>query len=94
MPRPSARVATVAVILDCDDGDVRRMIDKGELEAHGKGIRGIRVFLDSVRAYQDRKTKPLPPRAPALIHRPKARAPASSAAFHHAMAGLRAKGLA
>lgn len=93
-PRPSARVATVAGILDCDDGDVRRLIRNGELETHGKGIRGVRVFLDSVRAYQDRQAKPLRPRAPALVHRAKMPAPASTASFRAAMAGLKAKGLA
>lgn len=93
-PRPSARVATVAGILDCDESDVRRLVRAGELEAHGKGIRGIRVFLDSVRAYQDRQAKPLPPRSPGLVHRPKPRTQASTAAFRSAMAGLKAKGLA
>lgn len=93
-PRPSARVATVAGILDCHPGDVRRLVDQGELETHGKGVRGIRVFLDSVRAYQERQSKPLPPRARALVHRPRSPAAASTAAFRHAMAGLRAKGLA
>lgn len=51
-PRPSARVARVAAILDCDPSDVRRMLRAGELEGHGKGIRGKRVYLDSVAAYQ------------------------------------------
>lgn len=51
--RPSARVATVAELLDCDESDVRRMVREGRLAAHRHGIRGIRVFLDSVRAYQD-----------------------------------------
>lgn len=94
LPRPSARVATVAGMLDCHPGDVRRLIDQGEIEAHGKGVRGIRVFLDSVRAYQERQAKPMPAKAPALIHKPQAPAPASTAAFRAAMAGLRAKGLA
>jgi len=94
MPRPSAKVATVAEILGCDPGDVRRLIRAGEIEAHGIGVRGVRVFLDSVRAYQERRAKPLPPKAPAHIHRPKAPANASSARFRAMMAGLKAKGLA
>lgn len=93
-PRPSARVATVAELLDCDEGDVRRLIRQGEIEAHGKGIRGVRVFLDSVRAYQDRQAKPLPPRSKAVVHKPKPRSAASTASFRAAMAGLKAKGLA
>jgi excisionase family DNA binding protein len=52
-PRPSARVATVAELLDCDETTIRRMIQKGQLQAHGTGKRGIRVYLDSVTAYQE-----------------------------------------
>jgi len=94
MPRPSAKVATVAEMLGCDPGDVRRLIRAGEIEAHGIGERGVRVFLDSVRAYQDRRAKPLAPHAPAHIHKPKAPAATSSARFRAMMAGLKAKGLA
>ncbi|HEX4027483.1 MAG TPA: helix-turn-helix domain-containing protein, partial [Rhizomicrobium sp.] len=50
--RPSARVSRVADLLDCDESEVRRLIDGGELQAHGLGKRGVRVFLDSVAAYQ------------------------------------------
>lgn len=92
-PRPSARVATVAELLDCDQGDVRRLVRSGELEAHGKGKRGIRVFLDSVRAYQDRQSRPAMTGPASLIHKPRARAAASTARFRAAMAGLAAKGL-
>lgn len=92
-PRPSAKVATVAEMLDCDQGDVRRLVKAGEIEAHGKGKRGIRVFLDSVRGYQDRQTKAATGSRQGLIHKPKARAQASSARFRAAMAGLSAKGL-
>lgn len=91
-PRPSAKVSTVAGLLDCDDGDVRRLVRAGELEAHTKGKRGIRIFLDSVREYQDRQARPSPAVSPP-IHRPKARAAASSAAYKAALAGLAAKGL-
>lgn len=70
-PRPSARVARVAELLDCDERKVRRLIDLGELEAHGLGIRGLRVFLDSIADYQAGRprqiknaiTKPAKPRA-------------------------------
>lgn len=70
-PRPSARVARVAELLDCDERKVRRLIDDGDLETHGLGIRGLRVYLDSVADYQaDRPRqakspvdKPLKPRA-------------------------------
>lgn len=92
--RPSARVARVAELLDCHPGDVRRLLDDGELEAHGKGIRGIRVYLDSVRDYQDRQARPAKPRKLKVIHKAKPKAPASTASFRSAMARLQAKGLA
>lgn len=93
-PRPSARVATVAELLDCDQGDVRRLVRLGELEAHGKGKRGIRVFLDSVRAYQDRHSRPAMGRPSQPIHTRRRIAPASTASYRAALAGLKAKGLA
>jgi hypothetical protein len=92
--RPAARVATVAGLLDCHPGDVRRLVDDGELEAHGKGVRGIRVYLDSVRDYQDRRARPAKARQGQVIHKSKAKSAASTAAFRAAMAGLQAKGLA
>jgi hypothetical protein len=92
--RPSARVATVADMLDCHPGDVRRLVHAGELEAHGKGIRGIRIFLDSVRAYQDRQAKPRPlAGAPGFVHKPRHSSRASTASFRSALAGLAVKGL-
>lgn len=92
LPRPSARVATVAKILECDPSDVRRMIRKGDLEAHVKGVRGVRVFLDSVADYQARLTiKPSAERT--VIHKSKPRSAPSTAAFRAAMAGAKAKGI-
>lgn len=93
LPRPSARVAHVAEVLDCDPSDVRRLISAGEIEIHRKGVRGIRVFLDSVRAYQERQSEPLPSRAPAVIHKAKAPATASSAAYRATMARAKALGI-
>ncbi|HWU54800.1 MAG TPA: helix-turn-helix domain-containing protein, partial [Rhizomicrobium sp.] len=52
-PRPSARVKTVAKLLEIDASQVRRMVADGSLEAHRIGKRGIRIFLDSVQAWQD-----------------------------------------
>jgi hypothetical protein len=91
--RASARVATVAQLLDCHPADVRGLLLKGELEWHRKGIRGIRVFLDSVRDYQDRQASPRQRCAAPLVHRRKHPSGASTAAFRSAMAGLAAKGL-
>lgn len=58
-PRPSARVARVAELLDCDERKVRRLIDLGELETHGLGVRGLRVFLDSIADYQAGRPRPI-----------------------------------
>lgn len=94
LPRPSARVSRVAEILDCDEGDVRRLLDQGKLEGHRKGKRGIRVYLDSVRYYQEGAPF-VPTRIPrgsleTFKRRPAA---ASTAAHLSAMASLRAKGI-
>ena len=92
--RASARVATVAGLLDCHPSDIRRLVDAGELQAHTKGTRGVRVFLDSVADYQARQARhPRGTRKPAAA-RPHGKPPAATAAFRRAMAGLKAKGLA
>lgn len=92
LPRPSARVATVAELLDCDPGDIRRLIREGELETHGKGKRGLRIYLDSVRDYQVRRVRRARPRSPSA-GAPHRRGPASTSAHLAAMASLRAKGI-
>jgi excisionase family DNA binding protein len=90
--RRSARVSTVAEMLDDTPSQIRRMIDRGEIEAHREGKRGIRVFLDSVQAWQERhpiKAK----NTPKAQEKPKTRAKASAAAHNQAMAHLRDLGL-
>lgn len=54
-PRESRRVKTVALLLELDESQVRRLIEDRELETHGIGKRGVRIYLDSVLAYQERK---------------------------------------
>ena len=93
VPRRSARVATVAELLDCEPGDIRKMIRAGELEAHGKGVRGLRVYLDSVRDYQERhKVLPVGEKQnePAPEQRRKA---ASTASYREAMARAKSLGI-
>lgn len=83
--RPSARVRTVADILDCDESQVRRLILAKKLETHGLGKRGLRVYLDSVRDYQaGKEPAPKPKSVPSKAGR---------AAHLHAMAELRARGI-
>jgi excisionase family DNA binding protein len=90
--RPSARVAVVAGLMDCHPSEIRRLINSGDLEAHRTGIRGIRIFLDSVQLYQERRTcVPKSARREAAVTKPRVRTP--TAAFQSAMSNLKAKGL-
>jgi excisionase family DNA binding protein len=88
--RPSARVATVAVLLDCHPSDVRHLIHAGDLEAYRPGGRGVRVFLDSVQAHQERQTQPAPKRAAQFIRCPKRPLPPPTMAFRTAISWPRA----
>lgn len=67
--RPSVTVAKAAHDLSCDESTVRALLRAGDLEGHriGKGMcrkksgkkidpRGVRVFIDSIAAYQRRHT--------------------------------------
>jgi hypothetical protein len=90
MVRPSARVARVAGLLDCDESDVRRMLRSGELEGHSKGVRGKRVYLDSVATYQESRAIVPEVRGPAPTAK---RITVSSAAHRAAAASLRESGI-
>lgn len=87
--RRSARVSTVARILDCDESQIRRLIRAGTLEAHRIGKRGLRVFLDSVVAYQEARAEP------SRLDRQMSRQKRVAARSSHlaALAKLRARGL-
>jgi hypothetical protein len=50
--RQSRKGATVAAALELEESQVRRLVDAGELEAHGIGKRDLRIYLDSVADYQ------------------------------------------
>jgi hypothetical protein len=92
--RPSVRVAKLAEAWDCDVTQINRLIDAGELEAHGLGIRARRVYLDSARDYQARKA--VAPKSPAAKPgAPATRAPSAvdRTAHRAAMARLRACGV-
>jgi excisionase family DNA binding protein len=92
--RLSARVARVAAILDCDKSQVYRLINTGELEAHGLGRRGVRVYLDSVDAYRERQAKvPVGTPATRRLVIKSGCSPASRAAHLAAVAKLRDDGI-
>jgi len=88
-PRPSARVATIAEMLDCAESDVRRLIDCGQLSAHGLGRRGVRVYLDSVADYQASHNRA----AKKAVEKPAPRQNTSRAAHLAAAAELRKSGI-
>ena len=89
MVRPSARVSAVAQMMDCDQSQVRRLVKTGALESHRVGKRGLRIFLDSVAAYQESRTERIVcPREQKQQKRAIARK-----SYKDALATLRARGL-
>ena len=84
--RPSVRVARLAEAWDCDVSQINRLIDAGELEAHGLGIRARRVYLNSAQDYQARKS--IAPKRPAggpLVNKPRAPPAVDNAAHRTAI---------
>lgn len=53
-PRAQATIKRVAELLAYSDRYVRDLCNRGELETNGRPGRGLRIFLDSVAAYQRR----------------------------------------
>lgn len=53
LQRPSLRVSKVASLLEVDVSTVYKMIRSGQIKAHKIGKRGLRVFADSVRDFQE-----------------------------------------
>lgn len=53
--RASVSVATAAGRLDCDNSTIRKLLASGELEGHRLGKRALRVYVDSIEAYQRRR---------------------------------------
>lgn len=90
--RPSARVRTVAKMLEWDQSQVRRAVESGALEAYRVGKRGVRIFIDSVRDYQEGKR--IAPVAAKLSPAQSSNSTRiSSRAHRSAMAELRARGI-
>lgn len=91
--RQSARVSTVARLLDEAPSQIRRMITAGDLEAHRSGKRGVRVFLDSVQALQEARISGQKAGAPAPQGPPKPLSKATQAAHRAAIGHLQDLGL-
>lgn len=91
--RPSARVRAVADMLGDDPSHIRRMVKAGDLQAHRHGKRGIRIFLDSVEAYQRDQTINGQSRAAKNCAPPKVMSGATKTAHRHAVNFLESIGL-
>lgn len=89
--RRSVRVAKVAEALDIDQSTVRRLLDRGDLEGHKVG-RGIRIYVDSVQAYQEGK-RVAPPKPEGAPERKPRRKVEPSAELEEALAYMRSLGL-
>jgi hypothetical protein len=91
--RRSARVCTVAGMLDEEPSQIRRMLSRGDLEGHRTGKRGVRIYLDSVIEWQRRnpvggQTSPKKGETAG-----QSTSPATKAAHRHAVADLRRAGI-
>lgn len=56
VPRPQASVKKVAALLDFSERHIRELCARGELEYSGR-LRGFRIYLDSVAAWQERNRR-------------------------------------
>jgi hypothetical protein len=90
--RTSRPLRDVAEMMGCDPSHIRKLIDRGELEAFRYGRRGIAVFLDSVADFQERN-RIVPKNERQKPLRPSYSRPASTAAFRAAMVSAEKKGL-
>jgi excisionase family DNA binding protein len=77
-------------LLDLDERSVRRLIDDGDIEAHRVGKRGVRVFLDSVSAYQ---TANIMKAAPVMARQKQQHSTATKTAHRAAEVALRKSGI-
>ena len=89
--RQSASIAAVAIRLGVSADHVRRLIEAREIEAYRAGRRAIRIFLDSVAAWQAREAFAGERRPPAPARQVAAqRRQTTTAAHDAAMARLKA----
>lgn len=90
--RRSVRVGTAARDLDIDERDVRQLLKDGALEGHMKGKRGVRVYVDSIAAWQG--ARPRGGAAETAPARAAARSAPQSPSFREALAYLARNGIA
>lgn len=80
----------MAKILEWDESQVRRAVETGALEAYRICKRGIRVYIDSVREYQE--SRKVAPTKKTILGKP-GRTRISTRAHRAAMEELRARGI-
>ena len=56
LQRPSLRVAVAAAVLQVNISTIYKLARSGVLQAHRIGKRGVRIFADSLREYQENQT--------------------------------------
>ncbi|WP_167771619.1 helix-turn-helix domain-containing protein [Bradyrhizobium niftali] len=89
--RSSVRVSKAAELLEVDICTIYRAIRSGDIEAHFVGKRGIRVFADSLRNYQERNL--VAPRSRSKSSRQRPRSRPHSVQYQEAEAFLRDQGV-
>ncbi len=90
--RPSVRVKKAAAILDCDAGRIYHMLKTGDLEGHHQGSRGLRVFADSIRSYQESQ-RIVPTGEKRALKAEARKTPWRTPAHNEAVAFLRSQGI-
>jgi hypothetical protein len=85
----SVQVKVAAAMMDCDPTTVRKLLKDGLLAGHKIGTRGVRIYLASIRDYQN-STEIEPKKTRAAAPRRSAAKPTAS--HFEAMAFLRELG--
>jgi excisionase family DNA binding protein len=91
LQRPSLRVTKVAALLEVDISTVYKLVKSGALEAHRIGKRGIRIYADSLREYQENE-RIIPNNANIDAIKPRTYMPWQNPAYREAEAYLRSMG--
>lgn len=89
--RPSVTVATAAARLETDESTIRKLIAGGSLEGHRMGKSGVRIYVDSITAYQE--GRPLGAKNGKKQQARPRRKPAQSAVLRESVAHLASLGI-
>ena len=92
LQRPSIRVAKAAALLEVNISTIYRLVRSGELEAHRVGKRGIRIYFDSLRRYQEQRTIVVDGKYKTVSETTESKHSVKHSAYHEAIAYLQSKG--